>query len=1043
MKTITDNNYLGRILFAIIFLVGFNFSGNACSPLTVPNLISQAISGGNLNLQWQSTNTYNCTYSVQVELQCMGSAFTGTNPSTLFMSPALVKPSAAPANYPLQSITIGNLCPGTVYQFRAREVYAGSQFSGWTSTFTFTTPGTFTPPTINIAASSSTVCPPQVSSMQVTVSNTCGITPPTYAWAPATGLSCTNCPNPVASPSVTTDYTCTVSGGLLGCWTVNTIKNINVSSGSAILNTNATQSSCSNSVATATLSPAGSASVQTSITWNPIPTSVSANSLVATGLPVGITTITVFDQTGCMATTTLNILPAPPPVTFAINQPATLTCSQQSITMNASSGYTYGTLTYTWTSTSFTATGASVNIGQANSYNVCGMDAATQCSMCLTFTVTQDIAIPNLTVNPVTQIITCNQASPATFTNTAISPTVNLVHNWYSPLSPYPVGPPVQSDNNLQSIFNAVPFGPGTYTVELCNLVNGCCNTKTVSVTSISGFPTFNTSSTTNYSVGCTPLHQSTLCMVNAQSSNSAAVQFLFLPPGTPSAVPVSTTAFGAQSCTVLTTPGQWTCVVNDPSNGCQTQLIIPILQNTIAPHVLASFAPVSQTLTCFNPTILATGTSSTPGTVISWQVPSTPPIIPSSTIELGPSTGPVTHTNNLTYANYTVIASNTVNACQTKSVVIVSQNFRIPTPSLAISNPSVINCNGICPIISYTNNAAQSGVPGAIGQVTAWCGPAPSPCGPSSVTQYTACIAGVYTLTVRDSYNGCMGSKTYTILDRTQPPVMTHSPTVLLDCAAPSTTLYPTVSGGNGGHTIVYTYFPHDANFSPLGAVNYPIGVAATQSVFVDAIGTYSYLITNTVTGCQTIGTFEVVGGGLNADFIMDPSSGFAPLNVNFTNNSSTTASSSSITSLWSFGNGIAQTTTTSIQLSTTYNTPGTYTVMLLAKKGSCIDTAYKVIKVEIPSKLDIPNVFTPNDDGSNDLFFLKTQSIGEVTALIYDRWGNRVYEVTSNTGNIAWDGKNLQGKDCAAGTYFYIITATGKDSKEYSQKGNVSLYR
>jgi gliding motility-associated-like protein len=61
----------------------------------------------------------------------------------------------------------------------------------------------------------------------------------------------------------------------------------------------------------------------------------------------------------------------------------------------------------------------------------------------------------------------------------------------------------------------------------------------------------------------------------------------------------------------------------------------------------------------------------------------------------------------------------------------------------------------------------------------------------------------------------------------------------------------------------------------------------------------------------------------------------------------------------------------------------------------------------------------------------------------MIFDRWGNRVYEVTSETGNFAWDGKNLQGKDCADGTYFYVITAKGKDEVEYEQKGNVSLYR
>ncbi|MDP1802875.1 MAG: gliding motility-associated C-terminal domain-containing protein [Bacteroidota bacterium] len=110
---------------------------------------------------------------------------------------------------------------------------------------------------------------------------------------------------------------------------------------------------------------------------------------------------------------------------------------------------------------------------------------------------------------------------------------------------------------------------------------------------------------------------------------------------------------------------------------------------------------------------------------------------------------------------------------------------------------------------------------------------------------------------------------------------------------------------------------------------------------------------------------------------------------------------------------------------------------------KGTCLDTVQKVIKVELPSKLEVPNVFTPNGDGSNDVFFLKVANVAEINAIIFDRWGNKVYESTSTTGNIEWDGKSSAGKELPAGTYFYIIKATGKDDKTYDQKGNVSIYR
>jgi gliding motility-associated-like protein len=91
----------------------------------------------------------------------------------------------------------------------------------------------------------------------------------------------------------------------------------------------------------------------------------------------------------------------------------------------------------------------------------------------------------------------------------------------------------------------------------------------------------------------------------------------------------------------------------------------------------------------------------------------------------------------------------------------------------------------------------------------------------------------------------------------------------------------------------------------------------------------------------------------------------------------------------------------------------------------------------------LDVPNVFTPNGDGSNDVFFLKVANLTDISANIFDRWGNKVYESTSSTGNIAWDGTGMSGKDLPAGTYFYVIKATGKDGMAYEKKGNVSIYR
>ncbi len=69
------------------------------------------------------------------------------------------------------------------------------------------------------------------------------------------------------------------------------------------------------------------------------------------------------------------------------------------------------------------------------------------------------------------------------------------------------------------------------------------------------------------------------------------------------------------------------------------------------------------------------------------------------------------------------------------------------------------------------------------------------------------------------------------------------------------------------------------------------------------------------------------------------------------------------------------------------------------------------------------LPNVFTPNGDGSNDFFipFLPYRYIDKIDLKVFDRWGTLVFE--TDDPNINWDGKDPQsGKPLKEGTYFYV---------------------
>lgn len=92
--------------------------------------------------------------------------------------------------------------------------------------------------------------------------------------------------------------------------------------------------------------------------------------------------------------------------------------------------------------------------------------------------------------------------------------------------------------------------------------------------------------------------------------------------------------------------------------------------------------------------------------------------------------------------------------------------------------------------------------------------------------------------------------------------------------------------------------------------------------------------------------------------------------------------------------------------------------------------------------SILEMPNAFSPNGDGINDIYKAKDthQSILEFHAYIFNRWGQKLFEWTDI--NDGWDG-TFNGKPVAAGVYFVLVKATGADGTQYNIKRDVNLMR
>lgn len=123
-------------------------------------------------------------------------------------------------------------------------------------------------------------------------------------------------------------------------------------------------------------------------------------------------------------------------------------------------------------------------------------------------------------------------------------------------------------------------------------------------------------------------------------------------------------------------------------------------------------------------------------------------------------------------------------------------------------------------------------------------------------------------------------------------------------------------------------------------------------------------------------------------------------------------------------------------------YDKPGTYDISLQIIKENCHETMMLEALVIQDKKIKIPNIFTPNADGENDLFFVSVpENIHEFEACILDHSGHLVYKWTDP--KMGWDGMIMNGQKAEQGTYFYIIKGKDSSRKNFEYKSFLELRR
>jgi gliding motility-associated-like protein len=123
------------------------------------------------------------------------------------------------------------------------------------------------------------------------------------------------------------------------------------------------------------------------------------------------------------------------------------------------------------------------------------------------------------------------------------------------------------------------------------------------------------------------------------------------------------------------------------------------------------------------------------------------------------------------------------------------------------------------------------------------------------------------------------------------------------------------------------------------------------------------------------------------------------------------------------------------------------TYYQLRVEDSNGCFATDIVEIRVEAEPKIFIPNIFSPNGDGINDVFMFKTEDIVNLVNLfqIYDRWGNVIFQAENFTPGdefYGWDGK-YNSRDLLPGVYTYFIQMTLINDKKFNKKGDITLLR
>ena len=424
-------------------------------------------------------------------------------------------------------------------------------------------------------------------------------------------------------------------------------------------------------------------------------------------------------------------------------------------------------------------------------------------------------------------------------------------------------------------------------------------------------------------------------------------------------------------------------------ADGCISTATAVSINNVNAP--VAPTATATQPATCTQPTGEITVTAPV-GAGYSYSIDG---------VDYSNTTGLFT---GLAAGSYNVTVKN-ANGCISAATVVVVVSINAPAaPVVTVVQPTCAVSTGSVTITSPLGAGLTYSIDGVDYSNT------------SGV--FSPLNQGSYSVTVKNA-NGCISAATNIAIN---PALQVPS--------APLVTVIQPSCNSTGSLTVT----------SPLGVgLSYSINgvdytnttgvftslAAATYNVTVkNADGCFSAATVVAINGSPslqlslTVSPVTISGGGENVTFTVTGNipftvTGWKPVTI-FTNQTATTQN-------------------------VFVNYPGPYSVSGISS-GGCTDTASVLLSVRSNNDIYVPNAFTPDKNGINDILYVYGHSIAKLSMKIFNQWGEMVFE--TNDQSKGWDG-SYKGRPQSTTVFAYALKATFINGEEAVRKGTILLIR